>query len=89
MATYAQRAVAICDAIINAPATAEQRDRIARAFSVGMPPEATPGQIAERFVRELRGYVLDRIRQAEADAAVQAARDSVAADVAADFQEAP
>lgn len=82
MATYAQRASAIVDALLNGSATAEQIQRIATAFTGGAPD-------AQLFVRKLRNYVLSRIEMHEGEAAVMAARSAVAADVATDFPEAP
>lgn len=82
MATYAQRASAIVDALVNGPSTVEQQQRVAAAFTGG-------ALDAQMFVRKLRNYVLSRIESHEAEAAVEAARSAVAADVAADFTEAP
>lgn len=87
MATYAQRAVSICDALVNGAASASQRDRIARAFAASLPPEATQAQIAEQFLKELRQYVIDRITSAETQAGVIALREAKAAQVPADFAE--
>lgn len=87
MATYAQRAVAICDALLNATATGTQRDRIAKAFAASLPPEATQAQIAEQFIKEIRQYVLGRIQSYETDVGVSALRESKASQIISDFAE--
>lgn len=89
MATYGQRAVSICDALVNGTASASQRDRIAKAFASSLPPDATQAQIAEQFLKELRQYVIDRITSFETQAGVTALREAKAAQVPADFAEAP
>lgn len=89
MATYGQRAVTICDALVNGTATATQRDRIAKAFASTLPPDATQAQIAEQFIKELRQYVLDRITAYETQAGITSLREQKAAQVPVDFAEAP
>lgn len=80
MATYPQRAAAIMDAaVINGTSTTDQRTRAAAAFS----------DSAETFVREVRQFIVGRIRQYEADAAHAGVDATVDADIAADFPEAP
>lgn len=89
MATFTQRAVTICDSLVNGTATASQRDRIAKAFAAGLPPDATQAQIAEQFIKVLRQYVLDRITATETDTGVVALRENKAAQVPIDFAETP
>lgn len=89
MATYGQRAVAICDALVNGTATPAQRDRIAKAFSASLQPEATQAQIAEQFIKELRQYVIDRIASHETLAGITALREAKAAQVPTDFADGP
>lgn len=89
MATYPQRASAVCDALLNAAATAEQRDRISKAFAAGLPADATQAQIAAQFLKELRQYVLDRITSTETQSGITALRESKAAQVPIDFPETP
>lgn len=89
MATYAQRAVTICDTLLNVPATNAQRDRIAKAFASALPSDATQAQIAEQFIKELRQYVLSRVQAYETDVGVAALRDTKAAQVILDFAETP
>lgn len=87
MATYAQRAVSICDALVNGTATGTQRDRISKAFAASLPPEATQAQIAEQFLKELRQYVLSRIQSYETDVGISALRESKASQIITDFAE--
>lgn len=87
MATYGQRAVAICDALVNGTASASQRDRIAKAFAAALPPDATQAQVAEQFVKELRQYVLDRITSYETQAGIATLRETKQLQVPLDFQE--
>jgi hypothetical protein len=90
MPTYNARAVSIVDNLVtNGPATADQRARIAAAFSTGLAPGATQAQISEAFVRELRAYVLGRVVMYEADPQINAVRASKAAQIPIDFAEAP
>lgn len=89
MATYGQRAITICDALVNGTATATQRDRIAKAFAATLPPDATNAQIAEQFIKELRQYVIAKITSHETSADVTAIREAKAAQVPSDFPEAP
>lgn len=74
MPTVAQRATAICDAILNTTATAQQKQRAQAAFGS-----------AENFLREVRRFVISKIEQAEEEAGKQATR----AQVRNDFSEAP
>lgn len=78
MATANQRAIAICDAIVNGTSTTGQRQRLLAAF--GTAPD---------FIQALREFVLFRITNAESAAPVAQAQSNAAASVLADFQEAP
>lgn len=89
MATYNQRAVTLVDTLINGAATAEQRARVAAAFSSSLPPDATQAQISEQFVKELRGMVIDRILHFETQAGISDVRLAKAAQLPLDFQELP
>lgn len=89
MATYGQRAVAICDTLVNGVATATQRQRIAAAFAGSLPPEATQAQIAENFIKELRQYVIAKVISHETQASITALQESTAAQVPQEFSEAP
>jgi uncharacterized protein RhaS with RHS repeats len=90
MPTYNQRAVSVVDSLVtNGPATTEQRARIAAAFSTGLPVDATQAQISERFIRELRSYVLDRVQIYETQDGISALRISKATSVPNEFPEAP
>jgi len=90
MPTYNQRAVSVVDNLVtNGPASADQRARIAAAFSQSLPPGATQAQISEAFIRELRGYVLDRVQIHETQTGISALRESKAATVPNEFPEAP
>lgn len=74
MPTILQRATAICDALVNATATTQQKQRAQAAFGT-----------AENFLREVRHFVISRIEQAEEEAGKQATR----AQIRTDFTEAP
>lgn len=76
MATPNQRAIAICDAIVNGTSTTGQRQRLLNAF--GTAPD---------FIQAIREYVLIRIASAEAAGPVTQAKTAAEASVAADFQE--
>ncbi len=92
MATNAQRAQAICDAIINGTATQAQMNRIASAMLAldGRDPSAsTLAQKAESLVASLRSYCLQAVKRHEGEVAAQAARLSNAATVESGFVEAP
>lgn len=78
MATLNQRAIAICDALVNGTATTEQRQRVLAAFGS-----------AEQFIRETRQYVLNRLEVHESQAPVSAARQQVVDGIKTDFTEAP
>lgn len=90
MPTYNQRAVSVVDNLVtNGPATQAQRDRIAAAFSAGLPAGATQAQISEAFIRALRGYVLDYVLNFETQRGISDLRIAKAATVPVDFLEAP
>jgi hypothetical protein len=78
MATANQRAVAICDAIVNGTSTADQRQRVLSAFGS-----------ADVFLKEVRRWVLGNLILHEADALIRAAQQGVENDIASDFTEAP
>lgn len=78
MATPNQRAIAICDALVNGTSTAGQRQRVLDAFGT-----------ATDFIQVIREFVLHRVTESEAQAPVAQAKDAVTASVAADFQELP
>lgn len=85
MATYVQRAVAICDAIVNGTATAGQRDAIITAVCPNLPPEWTQAQKAEAFIRDLRQRIhrarQGQIQQAGVDSAIASAAAQAEAEV--------
>lgn len=86
MATYAQRAQAIADAIVNATATQTQVNRLgeAIAFNTGQTAHyasLTLAQKAEFIVRHYRGVSIEWVRSADVQAAMQAAQSSAAADL--------
>lgn len=89
MATHSQRALVICDALVNGTATTIQRQRIAAAFAGSLPPEATQAQIAENFIKELRQYVIAKVISHETQASITALQESTAAQVPQEFSEAP
>lgn len=78
MATVNQRAIAICDALVNGTSTADQRQRILAAFGS-----------ADSFIKETRRWVLSSLINTEASAPVTAARQLVEQDIATDFAETP
>lgn len=78
MATYNQRAIAICDALVNGTSTADQRQRVLAAYGT-----------AENFVREVRRSILGRLSMFEGEVPMQQARNAVEQDIATDFIEAP
>lgn len=78
MATANQRAIAICDALVNGTSTADQRQRVLAAFGS-----------AEQFIRDIRRYVLERVQGTEEAMPVAQARQSVADDINTDFAESP
>jgi hypothetical protein len=78
MATPNQRAISICDALVNGVSTAGQRQRVLAAF--GTAPD---------FLVEIRRFVLNRVISTEAAAPVAQAESQVSIAVAAEFQEAP
>lgn len=78
MPTPNQRAIAICDALVNATSTVGQRQRLLAAF--GSAPE---------FIQAIREFVLYRITNSEAAAPVAQAQSTAANSVTADFQEIP
>lgn len=85
MATYAQRAIAIADAVVNKTATNEQRTRIATAFRYH--EDETQSQIAERFVKEIRHYIINKIKQYESQIAIAATQETVFTQIDIDFTE--
>lgn len=76
MPTPNQRAISICDALVNTTSTAGQRQRLLAAF--GSAPE---------FIQAIREFVLFRITSSEAAAPVAEAQSVAAQSVASDFQE--
>lgn len=78
MATPNQRAISICDALVNGTSTTGQRQRLLDAFGT-----------ASEFIQAIREFVLFRITNSEAAAPVAQAQSAAAASVTNDFQEAP
>lgn len=78
MATPNQRAIAVCDALVNGTSTAEQRQRLLAAF--GTAPD---------FMQAIREFVLFRIATTESAGAIADAQNSATASVSTIFQEAP
>lgn len=89
MATYNQRAITLVDTLVNGVATADQRARIAAAFSASLPPGSTQALISETFVKELRGMVLARVLDFETHAGMSDVRVAKAQQIPVDFAEAP
>lgn len=89
MATRVQRAISIIDALLNAPSTADQRTRIANAYSTHLPNTATTNEKAEAFLVSVREMVLNRVKEHEGRIAVATTLDAAAAAVGTDFPEAP
>ena len=94
MATQVQRAQAICDALLNAPATPAQIDRLGRALATAEArlaeyEPATAAQKAAFVVAHFRNYALSAVRGVEQGSAVNTAIASTAADVASGFPETP
>lgn len=89
MATYNQRAVTLVDTLVNGVATADQRARVAAAFSSSLPPGSTQAQISEAFVKELRGMVLSRVLDFETQSGINDVRLAKAQSIPIDFAEAP
>ena len=86
MATYAQRAQAISDAIVNGTATQSQINRIGEAIARNSGQAEhyaglTLAQKAEFIVRHYRTRTLEWVRAADTDAAVIAARAAAATDL--------
>lgn len=74
MATYNQRALAIVEAFLNGPSTADQRQKVIEAFGS-----------SEAFVLELFNYTKTKIRRRRS----QASEQTVNAAVDAEFPEQP
>lgn len=78
MATFNQRAISICDALVNGTATVEQRQRVLAAFGS-----------AENFLRDIRRHVLGHVQHHEAQAGVASAWQAASASVDSGFTEQP
>jgi len=92
MATRAQRWQTLCDSLLNATASVAQQTRLANAcLSVrNMDPAGmTNGQKIDIGIETFRDFGLGLMRRSEGDAAALSAQASVAAQVGADFAEAP
>lgn len=85
MPTYTQRAVAICDAIVNNTATQAQRDAILSAICPNVPVEWTQAQKAEAFIKEIRQRILrarqDQLQKTSVDSAIAGAATQAATDI--------
>jgi hypothetical protein len=68
VATYVQRTVSICDAIVNGTSTLAQQTAIVSAICPNLPAEWTQAQKCQAFVTEVRARIL-RFRQAQIQAA--------------------
>lgn len=78
MPTFVQRASAIADAILNAQATPEQRQRLIEAFAPrGLDTPPAPQESARALVASVRAHVLSYVRKREAP------------NIDADFAESP
>lgn len=89
MATHPQRAVSIFTGAFNVAPTPTQQDRMARAFSASLPPDATTAQIAEQMVKAVRLFLWEQVTSYETQAEKTAIQESKAIQVPLDFPEAP
>lgn len=94
MASFAQRAQAIGDALVNGTATAAQINHLGQALAhqAGMLGEynnMTQGQRAEFVVSRIRSMNIGLVKQYDEYVAAQAARASAAAAVDVEFTETP
>lgn len=92
MATYAARAQAIADALLNTTATAAQQLRLGRALAYreGTLAEfdaATNALKAEMFVKASRRLYLSIVRTFEGDDSASTARHSTETQVGIDFSD--
>ena len=81
MPTATSNGIAIVDACVNGTSSATQRQRVLSAFSTGMPAEATTEDRAAVFVREVRQFIVNRVKHEESQATT--------ATVDTDFRPAP
>lgn len=83
MATLLQRSQAVCDAIINGTATADQMNRLARAIS-GLPQaeyDALPAaEKAALIPQAVRGWALETIRRYDRARAVANVQDTASSE---------
>lgn len=70
MPSATSNAIAILDAVVGGPSTPAQRQRALAAFGTGM-AGATSEEIAAIMVRDVRAFLINRVRSAEAQAAAQ------------------
>ena len=93
MATFVQRAGWIADAVVNGTATASQKQRIAAAFKPALihdPSKVyTNAEIAEFFVKDIRNFIMQRVKAYEAAEAIRLAHQNTSDQVDTDFSEAP
>ncbi|MDQ3039482.1 MAG: hypothetical protein M3R16_06780 [Pseudomonadota bacterium] len=92
MATKQQRAQAIMDAMLNAPATPAHFLRVGDAFAsaFGQPGAAlTNAQKSELLLRKVREYIVGVVQRVEGEQAASTAMTTKTAEVAAGFTEAP
>jgi 3-methyladenine DNA glycosylase/8-oxoguanine DNA glycosylase len=89
MATNAARAQAILEALLNGPSTAAQRQRLVAAYGADLPAGSTAEQIAGAFVQSVRADILAKVRDHEAGAAFDAARNAAFSKTLTDFPQAP
>lgn len=89
MATHPQRAVSIYTGAFNVAPTQSQQDRMARAFSSALPPDATNAQIAEQMNKAVQRFLIDQVIAYETQSGITELRDSKATQVPIDFAEVP
>jgi hypothetical protein len=65
MPTATVNGVAIVDACVNSISSPGLRQRVLAAFSSGMPVEATTEERAAVFVREVRAFIVNRVKHEE------------------------
>ena len=80
MATYAERAQSIGNALINNAATAQQIDRLGAAIAYNQGNSTayaamTSGQKAQFLVTEVRSFLLNMVRAADMEAARRTAQN--------------
>jgi hypothetical protein len=87
MATRTERTQAIANALINKTATAQQVAKMVNAFVPKGQENATNGEKLEIFLRSLRQYIIDRVKNAEANPQIETLRTEIFTLIDSDFKE--